>query len=680
MSNNTSKIPSLSLVDNTFDSTLHVNKKLKLSSDREMLSDVTNNAKNKYSYRKNSNDKNVSNISRLNSLYDMQNRRLMNKYIYGDAHAVEEVKKRERKIIKDMNHLINAIAEIDKETSSVMSSDLPEIRYQISKKKNGCAELEKEIMNLNSMLDLKQGDLDLFKRNEELEIKNLHLKYEVELQELENELQEELNQEKFKWEKQKQELENMKPSEEIAQEIEILKGELESAKIELNNIINQNEIQLNDYKAELQNKFEEFKKEKKAPLDKLISNKEQLKENIEKYETEIINITKEQDLLKKSQEDLREKIENYSQKLKNSENEMVPLNEKLMAVSKEFEILKSENDKLKELAFKEEQLYKEKYEQVEEEQLRRKKLENSIDELKGTIRCVAYYSTTELQDAYSIDIPSHTITSIDVAGNENNLNLKFSDNVNKKDEVKSLPNMYEFNRVIPSELIEESMMLCDEYQCYHDMCLENRTNFNLISVSASPWNKLRKAVFQLLIPKYLEKYNISLQSVFLSEEVYSQDLLLQYADTSMNPEDIKDGIDLKIEENSIELNSYSMEIKEDISELPTEVIEPKEITESGINILKFKFLEKNESELEQEENPINYYFVEFYNLETNYVLEKYVTPGETPTTPIGMIIKKLIQDTKSYFIFKMDKVDVTDLFTNISNKVSKLKNPKRKPN
>ncbi|EDO19495.1 hypothetical protein Kpol_1018p23 [Vanderwaltozyma polyspora DSM 70294] len=643
-----SKIPSLSSTPSAPNSYPRL-KRARLSLGNSMLHDVTNNVNNRLVSRR-SLAGNISTATTTSS--SSQSMRLMNKYLFGDANVIEEVKKRERKILKDINRFINAIAEIEKETVQIKERQLPDIQYQISKKKTMCNELEKEILQLTSQLDLKEGECELQRKNEELSISNLQFKYSVEVQELENELEEKLNKEKLNWERQVLELENMEPSEKIAQEIKDLKDELVQVNAEWKKVQLDNETQRKKYESKLAEEFVTFKKQKEEPMISLLKEQKELEAKKENLKKENENLEDEINNKVQMCIDIEKEIESLNQNFASLENKLSPLNNDYEKVSKEFETAEKNLKSVQAKALEKEILYNEEFDKMEQEQIRRRKLENSIDELKGSIRCFAYLSESTLTESYKIDYSKKTIESVDLDSKNN-----------------AVAKSYSFTRLIPSTLLSEDDLLFQEYQCYHDMCLENKSNFNLISVGTFPWANLVTALTKFLFPKYLHDYNISLQHVFLSEDVPSQDLLLSSSDNSDNE------IKLKIEEDSIELDSRIINITSGVEDLPSTFFEKRVQLPSGITILKLTFTPKN---TDLDENIVNYYFVEIYDGNTISTLNKAVTYGESEKTPITLILKKLLSDTKSCFVFNLNDTTNNNKLLDVSQKIMKLKNPKKK--
>ncbi|GCE98960.1 hypothetical protein ZYGM_003426 [Zygosaccharomyces mellis] len=618
---NHSKIPSIS----TNSATLSI-KRRRLSSS-PMLQDVTNHVYTRPSIR---------HVSDGHS--QQQNRRLLNKYIYGDATVIEEVKKRERKIIKDINHFRNAILEIEKESAQIRERQLPDIQYAISKRITMCTELQKELSQQVSQLDLKEGEIEMLRKNEEMNISNLHLKWSVDLQELETELHKKQDDKRLEWEKQLLQLENLKPDETIEQEIRQLKTQMNQVEKEWQELLKNNHEKCDEYSKRLNQEFEEFKSLKTRPMEELIKKQTELKtekQNLDSQHQLLVQKVEEYD---KECRDLENEIDQMEQQISKAEEHTKPLKEELDTFLIEYELEDRKTQDVHELARREEKFYNDKFDKMEHEQLRRRKLENSIDEMKGQIRRFAYM-TGEFLDC-----------EVDYAK-------------------RCIDNSYSFNRIVPSMLINEEDMLFQEYEMYHDMCLGRGINFNLISVSNKPWTTLRSALVKFLCEKCVPHYHIDLQYVFLSEEMPSQDMLSRDA-----PKDDKE-IELKIEKDSIEIDSCVEKIESGSEGLPSSILQETTHTSSGIGIIKFKLIPVFEGST-LEGKPIDFYFLEVCDPRMISILDNVVSPTHTMKSPISLIFKKLLLDTKSCLWFNLnDKYNYRSLL-DLSNKISQMKNVK----
>lgn len=579
-----------------------------------------------------------------------QSTRLMNKYVFGDATVIEEVKKRERKIMKDINHFRNAIAEIDKETAQVRDRSLPDTQYGISKKITMCNEIKKESAQLNSQLLIKDGEMDLLRKNAEMACSNLQLKYCIDVQELENQLKRKLDDERLKWEKEILELENLKPDQDVAQEIRQLKTELDHVRKQWNELQLENQKKCYEYEKQLLKELEDFKGEKQEPMDNLLKEQDILAKKKQELVKKRDEIQAEVTYSIKESSELERKIIEVKAHIKEAQAINEPLREELSAIEEQFNLAKKERDTIQRHAHEEEIFYNDKFDKMEQEQLRRRKLENSIDELKGDIRRFAYVIKKDQSDVLHIDYAKKCIESVERG------------------------ETFKFSRIIPSSLVSEEELLFQEYEMYHEMCMRSNLNFNLISVSQRPWNPLRVAVIKFLYDKCCNSHRIKLQYVFLSEEMPSQDMLLE------NTENCDNEIKLKIEKESIELDSTDIQINNGLEDLPRSIKEERQTTTSGIGVLKFQLTRLNEDDSESNKKPSNFYFIEIYDPTTISILDKVVTPGQITKSPISLILRKLLSDTKSCFLFNIDDTEDNEVLLDVSHKLGKVKNLRMKRN
>ncbi|QLQ81353.1 hypothetical protein HG537_0F01140 [Torulaspora globosa] len=568
-----------------------------------------------------------------------QKTRLMNKYVFGDASVIEEVKKRERKIMKDIAHFRNAIMEIEKETAQIRDRQLPDLQYEISKKMTMCSGVKKEINQLESQLDMKDREIDLCRKNAELDMCNLQLRYSVEVQELENTLKKKLDDENLKWEREIMELENLKPDEQVADEIRHLKGELQQVEKQWDFMQEDNRRKCQEYDRDLQKELEEFKRLKLKPMEDLIEEQKQLKEKLECLFVERNRLTDKAKDNRKQSELIEAEIVQVQRKIDETKAKNEPLQEELAITINRFEKTRDETERVQEKAHAKEIFYQEKFDKMEQEQLRRRKLENTIDELKGKIRTFAYI--TENSEETSLEVNYHEKS------------LKEPETGRK----------YQFSRMIPSTLETEQNLLHQEYEMFHEMCLNKNVHFSLISISQEPWQALRLALLEFMYNKCHEKYRITAQYVFLSEESPSQDLLLPSTEGGDNE------IKLKIQKASLELDSKITEINEVTSNLRRE----RPNSAPGIAILKFHLTPHD-----KEGKLLNFYFVEINDLDTIGILNKIVNPSQEMSSPISLIMKKILSDTTSCFLFNINDAYDNKLLLELSRKIGHMKNSKKR--
>lgn len=572
-----------------------------------------------------------------------QRTRLMNKYVFGDASVIEEVKKRERKIMKDIAHFRNAIIEIEKETSQIRERQLPDIQYEISKKITMCNGVKKEVSQLEAQLDMKDREIDLYKKNEELDVSNLQLRYSVEVQELENQLKQKLDEENLKWEKEIMELDNLKPDEKVAEEIRHLKNELQEVEKQWKLLEEQNKRKCDQYERESHQKLEEFKRSKSKPMDDLLREQKNLEEKQKMLTDERERLNNEIDDDRRKFEAFEIKIVEVQKKIDETLRRNEPLRDELAIAMSRYEKAKNKTEIVQAKAHAKELFYKDKFDKMEQEQLRRKKLENTIDELKGGIRTFAYVGRVGEKSSIEVNYYEKTLKEFKTG------------------------EMYQFSRMIPSELVSEEELLYQEYEMFHDMCLNKGMNFSLLSLSQKPWDTLRLALLQFIQVKCHKRFRIAVQYVFLSEESSSQDLLLP------NTEECDNEIKLKIQKDSLELDSKIIEVTDVLDNLPSNLRNDRADCTPGVGILKFHLTPH-----EREDKVLNFYFVEINDINTIATLSKVAAPPHELPSPIGLIMKKLISDTTSCFLLDINDAYDNQMLLELSRKIGQMKNTKRR--
>ena len=351
-----------------------------------------------------------------------------------------------------------------------------------------------------------------------------------------------------------------------------------------------------------------------------------------------------------------QQISEMSENVKQLELANNPLANKSLQYALDLENLQKRIENLKEIASQQEKIYNGTYNTVERELLRSRKLENSIIEQKGTMRCYAYVMEQNLPENLLFDYENGVITQ------------SLSDHV------------YKFNRVISYLKVSEDRFFTQEYRVYHDMCLDQKKNFNLISLSTTPYGSLRESLIKFLTEKdtvYQKQYVITLQFVFLSDDEFSQDMLLDYSHHD------KDSIKLKFEKNSISLDSKLVIIENGIEDLPLNFSCDKHpnLPHSGMGIIKVQFFPRDsKNDGNDDPVPVDFYFIELNNLKSIEQFDKSIFKKESCETPIALVLKKLISDTKSFFLLNLnDSKNVSKLLTISEEVQTQLCKKKKKP-
>ncbi|SCV03892.1 LAME_0H14070g1_1 [Lachancea meyersii CBS 8951] len=540
------------------------------------------------------------------------NLRLMNRYYYGDPNVIEEVKKRERKIARDIQHFRKSIAEIDTEAKHLRERDLPDLRYEMSKKNAVLNELRKDLIQVTADLDEKANDYESLKANGQLELQHAQLKHQVALQEVQNELDHKISTFKAEWENKLREMENYTPDPEILAEIEGLRRQ----KLERENQIRQlnlgNEQACQRKKEELAAELEQQLVRKQDTLNELRTKNESAEHDKAVLENEVKSVTSQfaqyEDRCTQLMHQISEInslvtdcLEDRSQSVNATKNaEAIYLESKAATESVQIEALEVEAR------------YNREYDNMEKEQKRRRVMENSIDELRGRIRCFAFVGDEGSEES-TIDYSCKTVS------------VKRSE-----------PCL--FNRIVPRKLVSEKELISQECEPFFRMCMDKQLNFNVMSSPTGKQLLLRETLLEYLIESGNKK--LITQYVSLGEGAESRDLFLQ-ADKNEHAD-----IQLTIKKDTIEMNSTILEmrstqdIKNNLARLEAEV------GSENIGILKAEIWEEHTKCCDA-------YYLEINNLTIVDTLRNVRDNHTVAKSPIAIILQTLLSRTKSLFLFNL---------------------------
>ncbi|CCC70991.1 hypothetical protein NCAS_0G01040 [Naumovozyma castellii] len=518
---------------------------------------------------------------------------------------------------------------------------LPDLQYEISKREVILRKVVRDTELLVLAIEQKEKEISQCDAKETTVLDSLKEQFKKQIQDQLHDFDTDLANQKAKWESEILELENMKPKDEVLKEIKDLETQLTSLQEKLTQLETQNNKKALGHDTELKKRFSEFKLEV-----------EDSKIDIEEKQNTLLR--KKEELAIRTR-DLETLVRTYDTHIENLEKDVAIVNNQLTeldeitlpkrnALSRSTEELSHETEKttiFQQEAYLQERKYNENFDKMEFECIRRKKLENSIDELKGFIRCFATISEE--------GIPS-------------NIHVKYTSNCICNDDN---GREYPFTRLIPSIDIQEKKFLFQEYRIYQDMCLKNFENHNLISVSNKQWHELRESLIKFIISNYKADYEMTFQFVFLSDDAISQDYL------HSDPSQLKEGINLKFENNSIKIDSTTKTISSDFlsdTELLENIIP---IDAPGVNILKVKFVKRLQKELSTE-----FYFLQINDLATVSALEEVFNGKDMAAgKQVSVILRYLLTYTKSCFLFNIDTQDNLDPILEVALNVGSLRNP-----
>lgn len=549
---------------------------------------------------------------------------------------IKDLKDRQDKIRFQRHTLRTQLIECEREIKTIKFRDLSKSRFELYKKKSKQAKYLKQVKELTQILNSKDGERDDLIKKNKFALASLQTELDHNLTSKTRESQELYNQRLIFWENELQIMENVEPDHEITEEISHLKETLQELNESWANLQKQNLERQVNHESQLEKDFIVFKEAKLKSMENLTSKHRELLDQIATLQSESEKLHKDIVDVDKQTECSEQNISEINKNIKQLELANNPLASKSLQNTKDLEDLQNRMENLKEIASKQEKFYNDTYNTVEKELLRSRKLENSIIEQKGTMRCYAYVMEQNLPENLLFDYEKGVITQ------------SLSERV------------YKFNRVIPHLKVSEDKFFSQEYSVYNDMCLNQKNNFNLISLSTTPHGSLRESLIKFLTGKdtiYQRQYVITLQFVFLSDDEFSQDMLLDYSHHD------KDSIKLKFEKNSISLDSKLVIMENGIEDLPLNFSCDKHpnLPHSGMGIIKVQFFPRDSK---NDPVPVDFYFIELNNLKSIEQFDKSIFKKESCETPIALVLKKLISDTKSFFLLNLnDSKNVSKLLT-----------------
>lgn len=408
----------------------------------------------------------------------------------GDPKVIERVKNNERRVRKDIDSLLNAISEIEKESVRVHSRELPTIASELDAKVRACKELQNEINRLSTEMDLKDNQCDLQRKNIELSSKNIVSMHAVTVQEFENDLEEEISNAKREWTYKLMEVENLKPDEKLTDEMRQLKTEFEEISREWFILQNENEKKCKEYENELHKEFELYKESKNDAKLELDEEQERLLRELEKLQNT-------HDKLQENVKECVDEFNGFEQRIKDAETNLhemehavVPLRKELLLTSHS---LTQALDRKRQIEGKA-NIWKKKYDneldKVQQEQFTRQNLATSIEQIKGYARCFAYANEREMPDEFHINYVDQSICQ---------------DGGHKRVQV--------FDRIILEEIHKDHKRLFNECAPFLKKYISKLVNCSIVVVSQQIAAPIKITFLEQLFKQYGEAYNMTLRTV-----------------------------------------------------------------------------------------------------------------------------------------------------------------------
>ena len=429
----------------------------------------------------------------------------------GDPKVIERVKNNERKVRKDIDSLLNAISEIEKESVRIHARELPAITLELDAKVKACRELQNEIDGLSTEMDLKDNQCDLQRKNVELSSKNIVSMHAVKVQEFENDLEEELSNAKREWTYKLMEVENLKPDERLTDEMRQLKTEFEEVNRKLFILQNENENECKNYKKELDKKFEIFKKVKNDARIELDGEQERLSKVLKDLQDTHGELKENIKTCRDEFNDFEKRIGEAEVNFHNMELAVVPLKKKLASTSQALTQVQEEKKQIEGEANNWKKKYVNELEKVQQELYTRQNLATSIEEIKGYTRCFAYANERQMPDEFHINYVDRCIC----------------ENSGEK-------RVQVFDRVVLEEIHKDHKRLYNECIPFLEKYISKLINCSIIVVSQQPSAPMKKTLLKQLIEQYGENYKMTLNILHLDGSIKHSDVGLD------NPTEIRD--------------------------------------------------------------------------------------------------------------------------------------------
>ncbi|CAI4674106.1 AHG_G0042280.mRNA.1.CDS.1 [Saccharomyces cerevisiae] len=429
----------------------------------------------------------------------------------GDPKVIERVKNNERKVRKDIDSLLNAISEIEKESVRIHARELPAITLELDAKVKACRELQNEIDGLSTEMDLKDNQCDLQRKNVELSSKNIVSMHAVKVQEFENDLGEELSNAKREWTYKLMEVENLKPDERLTDEMRQLKTEFEEVNRKLFILQNENENECKNYKKELDKKFEIFKKVKNDARIELDGEQERLSKVLKDLQDTHGELKENIKTCRDEFNDFEKRIGEAEVNFHSMELAVVPLKKKLASTSQALTQVQEEKKQVEGEANNWKKKYVNELEKVQQELYTRQNLATSIEEIKGYTRCFAYANERQMPDEFHINYVDRCIC----------------ENSGEK-------RVQVFDRVVLEEIHKDHKRLYNECIPFLEKYISKLINCSIIVVSQQPTAPMKKTLLKQLIEQYGENYKMTLNILHLDGSIKHSDVGLD------NPTEIRD--------------------------------------------------------------------------------------------------------------------------------------------
>lgn len=553
----------------------------------------------------------------VNNLKPSQLRQQPVKHLTKSEIASIAAKKRDEVAqLKSRQRLLDTLRELDIKIDEIQRRDIPEIIYDIKKRRKM---IESTLGTQNSLIsDLAAAKLEYEDIGVKLEAEReaLRVSLKMEAKETSNRLETELQSVATQRQEELAELDKIQPKGEVLSQIVDLKKQLKQLEHELELLRVSNEKNISEREAELNASLDLVKSDKLVEQSGLVEGFNRAKLKKSKLSQEVDNTISKITELRETQSELQEQISGVEGKVLENENAKRHPEKRYKELVENLNSIEYKLANIRE----EETVQREKLsiqrKRLEEETMKRLRMENYIDNLRAHARVFGYIPNTIDQVLESF------------------LEFRAQDGTLKKTDVGRL---FELNRLISFDEVKWWSSVWSpamRYKVYIDSCLQKGEDFNMFTVSTEQWSWNPQTTFLEYFRKnYLNRYSIKIQKIVLSPGNSAKVNLSDNGTIQMDTKEFSSESDF--------LDGFSNE----------------EIPEEGspyIKVLKFHFKENSSIS----DKSVQFYFVQLENNETVSLLRN-ILWGKYPwdVNKLGIFIHTLLRFTHSCFLFNFCSED-----------------------
>ncbi|SMN21562.1 similar to Saccharomyces cerevisiae YPL253C VIK1 Protein that forms a complex with Kar3p at the spindle pole body [Maudiozyma saulgeensis] len=582
----------------------------------------------------------TSRMSYTKQLHDITNniqisrsgkkRRLLNNV---DVARIANRQRKQFQDLKDTKELNANIIKIDRNIEKYQNRLIPEIQYNISKRQSMINKILNKA-NDNSMtieqtgLDIKKLQTDI-----EIEIDQINKKFQDQLIEKNEQHIKDMESLRIIKEKEINDLNKIPPKEKLLKDIDDFEVQLQNLEQKLNALEKSNEMFSTELDERLDTEFQLLRDTKNKKLDESKKETEEIQWKLDEIKFKIQDSNFNTSVLETDIEKLNKENRILQDDINSIEKSSILPEQKLKLLNKEADEINQEYNVLLELEKLENENLDVHYDILNKDIQKRKMLQNRIDELNGHIRIFGLIEENESQLNYDL---------------EHNSICELNEKDNKK---------FNFNRLYQKPNYDFDKLLSSDIKIYSNMCLQNQEDYNLFHVSPNANTDLQLTVLKFIAENYLEKYNVMFQNLSLYNEKFTND----------SPFSIRENNTILLDRTPVQLIDTPSTLGEDMND---------------DGLIQLKVLKIQLSEKDHTERSMDFYFLQINNMQSMELLQRFLNKEEPwNTTQIGLFILKILNYTKSCFVFDLEANSAENVKTfmlPISKCISKIKNPSRK--